>query len=53
VTGALRERLEREQHVRDRAQKRARLTAMATEIRASLRPGSAEVALYDASGLPR
>jgi antitoxin VapB len=53
VTGALRERLEREQHVRDRAQKRARLTAMATEIRASLRPGSAEGALYDASGLPQ
>jgi antitoxin VapB len=37
VTEALRERLEREQHARDRTQKLARLTALAAEIRASLR----------------
>src|SRR5580698_6143385 len=36
VTEALRERLEREQHAQDRAQKLARLTALAAEIRASL-----------------
>jgi len=37
VTEALRERLEREQHARDRTQKLTRLTALAAEIRASLR----------------
>jgi antitoxin VapB len=37
VTEALRERLEREQHARDRVQKLTRLTALAAEIRASLR----------------
>jgi hypothetical protein len=53
VTEALRERLEREQRARDRAQKLARLTALAAEIRASLRPGAAgEELLYDASGRP-
>ncbi len=54
VTEALRERLEREQRGRDRAQKLARLTALAAEIRASLRPASAgDELLYDAGGLPR
>jgi antitoxin VapB len=38
VTAALRERLEREQRSRDRAHKHMRLTALAAEIRASLRP---------------
>ncbi|MEJ0045428.1 MAG: type II toxin-antitoxin system VapB family antitoxin [Rhodospirillales bacterium] len=40
VTEALRERLEREQHARDRAQRLARLTSLAAEIRASLRPAA-------------
>lgn len=54
VTEALRERLEREQHARDKAQKLARLSALAVEIRASLRPGqSGDDLLYDAGGLPR
>lgn len=54
VTAALRERLDREQRAHDRAQKLARLTALAAEIRASLRPGTpGEDMLYDASGLPR
>jgi antitoxin VapB len=55
VTEALRERLEREQHVRDRAQKRTRLAALAAEIRASLRHSGpiAEDPLYDMTGLPR
>jgi hypothetical protein len=50
----LRERLDREQRARDRAQKLARLTALAAEIRASLRQGNPAAAdpLYDASGLP-
>lgn len=51
VTAALRERLEREQHLRDRAQKRARLLALAGEIRANLRPTTAPP-LYDDTGLP-
>ncbi len=38
VTAALRDRLEREIHARDRARKHARLTALAAEIRTSLRP---------------
>jgi antitoxin VapB len=50
VTAALRERLEREQRARDRAAKLARLTALAAEIRASLRPHAAP--LYGAEGLP-
>jgi len=37
VTEALRERLEREQRARDRTHKLTRLTALAAEIRASLR----------------
>jgi antitoxin VapB len=53
VTEALRERLERERRARDRAQKLARLTALAAEIRGSLRPGAAgEELLYDGSGRP-
>lgn len=53
VTEALRERLDREQRARDRAQKLARLGALAAEIRASLRPNAAgEELLYDASGHP-
>lgn len=55
VTEALRERLDREQHARDRVQKRARLDALAAEIRASLRhsgPLDGDP-LYDISGLPR
>jgi antitoxin VapB len=51
VTAALRERLDREQHARDRAQKLARLTALAAELRASLRPHAAPP-LYDQTGLP-
>jgi antitoxin VapB len=54
VTEALRERLDREQRGRDRAQKLARLTALAAEVRASLRPAlPGEDLLYDAGGLPR
>jgi antitoxin VapB len=56
VTAALRERLDREQRARDRVQKRARLTALAAELRGSLRPaaghGPAETLLYDETGLP-
>ena len=52
VTEALRERLEREARARDRAQKLARLTALAAEIRASLRPAQpAEDEPF--AGLPR
>lgn len=40
VTEALRERLEREHRTRDRAAKRARLAALAAEIRGSLRPAA-------------
>jgi antitoxin VapB len=40
VTEALRERLDREQRVRDRARRLVRLTALAAEIRASLRPSA-------------
>jgi antitoxin VapB len=54
VTEALRERLEREQRTHDRAQKLARLAALAAEIRASLRPAPAgEAGPFDATGLPR
>ena len=54
VTEALRERLEREQRARDRAQKLARLTALAAEVRANLRSTAApaDTSLYDHSGLP-
>jgi antitoxin VapB len=55
VTEALRERLEREHRLRDRSAKIARLTALAAEIRASLRvPAAADHDfLYDPSGRPR
>ena len=58
VTAALRERLDREQRARDRAAKLARLTALAAEVRASLRPTAAtataagDTSLYDGTGLP-
>ena len=54
VTEALRERLEREQRLRDRAARLARLAALAAEIRASLRltPGASHTYLYDESGRP-
>ncbi len=55
VTGALRERLEREQRSRDRSAKLARLATLAAGIRASLRlpTGSAHDFLYDEAGRPR
>ncbi len=55
VTAALRERLSREQRVRDRALRIGRLSALAAEIRASLRlaPGATHSYLYDESGRPR
>jgi antitoxin VapB len=55
VTEALRERLEREHRTRDRAAKLARLSALAAEIRASLRvpAGSGHGTIYDDSGRPR
>jgi len=55
VTGALRERLEREQRVRDRAARFARLGELAAEIGASLRlpEGSVHSYLYDEAGRPR
>ena len=55
VTEALRERLEREQRVRDRALRLARLQALAAEMRASLRvpEGAAHGWLYDEAGRPR
>ncbi len=54
VTEALRERLDREQRLRDRAARLARLAALAAEIRASLRltPGASHAYLYDDSGRP-
>ena len=54
VTEALRERLEREQGLRDRAAGIARLATLAAEIRASLRlaPGASHAYLYDDSGRP-
>jgi len=54
VTEALRERLERERRAHDRAQKLARLTALAAEIRASLRPAAAgEPGPFDATLVSR
>jgi antitoxin VapB len=47
VTEALRDRLDREQRLRDRTHKLARLTALAAEIRASLRPAQAAPAFDD------
>ncbi len=54
VTEALRERLEREQRLRDRTARLARLTTLAAEIRASLRlaQGASHAYLYDDSGRP-
>lgn len=53
VTGALRERLEREHRQRDRAVLRLRLASIAAEIRASLKPATSLDHLYDETGLPR
>jgi antitoxin VapB len=55
VTGALRERLEREHRQRDRIARLDRLTVLAAEIRASLRlpAGAGHGFLYDESGRPR
>lgn len=55
VTGALRERLEREQRARDRSLRLQRLAMLAADIRASLRlpDGSAHGYLYDEAGRPR
>ena len=55
VTGALRERLDREQRSRDRAARLSRLADLAAEIRASLRlqPGAGHAYLYDEGGRPR
>ena len=55
VTEALRERLERERRVRDRAAKLTRLSALAAEIRASLRVqgGVGHHFMYDDNGHPR
>ena len=55
VTAALRERLEREQRLRDRSAKLARLGVLAADIRASLRlpEGSVHGYLYDDAGRPR
>ena len=55
VTGALRERLERERRGRDGAARQERVAALASELRAALRGpvGSAHAWLYDEHGLPR
>jgi antitoxin VapB len=55
VTEALRERLDREQRLRDRAARLTRLTALAGEIRSSLRrlPGGGHSYLYDEGGRPK
>lgn len=55
VTEALRDKLQRETHARDRSAKRVRLMALAAEIRASLRPNTslAQASLYDDTGRPR
>ena len=54
VTAALRERLERERRLRERAAKLQRLAAIAGEIRAHMRApaGSDHRWLYDEAGLP-
>lgn len=52
ITQALAERLERERLARDKAERRARLAALAGELRASLRP-TGERSLYDELGLPQ
>ena len=48
VTAALRERLERERRLRDRAARLARLTALAAEIRGSFRAGAPDEAIGSA-----
>ncbi len=55
VTEALRERLEREHRLRDRAARLIRLQALAAEIRGSLRaqPAGTASLLYDEGGHPR
>ncbi len=55
VTEALRERLDREERLRDRTAKLARLGLLAAEIRASLRlqPGAGHGYLYTDEGRPR
>ncbi len=56
VTEALRERLEREHRLRDRAARLTRLRALASEIRASLRlqpAGAGRAFMYDDGGHPR
>jgi antitoxin VapB len=55
VTEALRERLEREHRLRDRAGRLTRLSALAAEIRGSLRvQGNAgHNPMYDDNGHPR
>ncbi len=55
VTDALREKLTREHLARDRAARLARLAALASEIRASLRvpAGAGHAWLYDETGRPR
>jgi antitoxin VapB len=56
VTEALRERLEREHRLRDRAAKLTRLRALASDIRVSLRPhpaGGGHLFMYDDGGHPR
>jgi antitoxin VapB len=55
VTEALRERLEREHRLRDRAAKLTRLLALAAEIRGNLRlqGGAGHDFMYDDNGHPR
>ncbi len=55
VTGALRERLDRERRGRDRLVRRERVSALAAELRAALRGPvrSTHAWLYDEHGLPR
>ncbi len=56
VTTALRERLEREERVRARAERSARLLAIAADIRSHMQaplPPSDHRWLYDENGLPK
>jgi antitoxin VapB len=56
VTTALRERLEREEKLRDRAARKARIMAIAAEIREHMDkplPSSDHSWLYDENGLPK
>ncbi len=54
VTGALRERLERERRGRDMEARRERVLALAAELRGALRGGrgAAGASLHDEHGLP-